>query len=70
MTDNQTETPASTGAVSEPHHSYTSLNTYLNICQLQYFYRYVEKAPSERTAVFTVTSDCAELQFDRRAYRW
>ena len=51
MTDNQTETLASTGAVSEPHHSYTSLNTYLNVCQLQYYYRYVEKAPSERTAV-------------------
>ena len=51
MTNNQTETLASTGAVSEPHHSYTSLNTYLNVCQLQYYYRYVEKAPSERTAV-------------------
>jgi len=51
MTEPQTETPASTGAVAEPHHSYTSLNTYLNICQLQYFYRYIEKAPAERTAV-------------------
>ena len=46
-----TETLASTGAVSEPHHSYTSLNTYLNVCQLQYYYRYVEKAQPERTAV-------------------
>ena len=34
-----------------PHFSYTSLNTYLNVCQLQYYYRYVEKLPAERTAV-------------------
>ena len=26
-----------------PHLSYSALNTYLNICQLQYFFRYVEK---------------------------
>ena len=51
MTDNQTETLASTGAVAEPHHSFTSLATFLNVCQLQYYYRYVAKAPSERTAV-------------------
>ena len=47
----RTETLASSGAAKEPHHSYTSLNTYLNVCQLQYFYRYVEKLPAERTAV-------------------
>ena len=47
----QTETLVSTGADKEPHHSYTSLNTYLNVCQLQYYYRYVEKAEVERTAV-------------------
>lgn len=35
----------------EPHESYSSLNTYLNICQLQYFYRYVERAEVERTSV-------------------
>ena len=47
----RTETPASSGADKEPHHSYTSLNTYLNVCQLQYYYRYVEKLPAERIAV-------------------
>ncbi len=51
MNETQTETLVSTGAASEPHHSYTSLNTYLNVCQLQYYYRYVEKLPAERTAV-------------------
>ena len=30
----------------EPHWSYSAFNTYLNICQLQYFYRYVEQALS------------------------
>ena len=32
----------------DPHWSYSALNTYLNICQMQYFYRYVEHAPVER----------------------
>ena len=45
------ETLVSTGATSEPHHSYTSLNAFLNVCQLQFYYRYVEKLPAERTAV-------------------
>lgn len=35
----------------EPHLSYSALNTYLNICQLQYYFRYIEKAESERTSV-------------------
>ena len=35
----------------EPHWSYSALNTYLNVCQLQYFYRYVEQAEVERTSV-------------------
>ena len=35
----------------EPHWSYSALNTYLNICQLQYFYRYVEQAEVERTSI-------------------
>lgn len=35
----------------EPHWSYTALNTYLNVCQLQYFFRYVEPAEVERTSV-------------------
>ena len=34
----------------EPHWSYSALNTYLNICQLQYFFRYVEHAEVERTS--------------------
>ena len=34
-----------------PHWSYSALNTYLNICQLQYFYRYVEQVEVERTSV-------------------
>ena len=34
----------------EPHWSYSALNTYLNICQAQYFYRYVEQAEVERTS--------------------
>lgn len=34
----------------EPHWSYSALNTYLNICQAQYFYRYIEQAEVERTS--------------------
>ena len=34
-----------------PHWSYSALNTYLNVCQLQYFYRYVEQPEIERTPV-------------------
>lgn len=34
-----------------PHLSYSALNTYLNICQLQYYFRYVAKAEPERTPV-------------------
>ena len=36
---------------AEPHYSYSALNTYLNICPLQYYYRYVEKREPERTPV-------------------
>ncbi|MBQ6474097.1 MAG: PD-(D/E)XK nuclease family protein [Victivallales bacterium] len=35
----------------QPHYSYTALNTYINICQLLYYYRYIEKVESERTPV-------------------
>ncbi len=35
----------------QPHHSYTALNSYINICQLLYYYRYIEKAEAERTPV-------------------
>ncbi|UKI32737.1 MAG: hypothetical protein L6W00_04020 [Lentisphaeria bacterium] len=34
----------------EPHWSYSALNTYLNICQAQFMYRYVEHAEVERTS--------------------
>ena len=37
---------------TEAHWSYSALNTYLNICQLQYFFRYVEQAEIERTSVW------------------
>lgn len=33
---------------SAPHMSYSALNTYLNICPLQFYFRYVEHAPVER----------------------
>jgi len=35
----------------QPHYSYSALNTYINTCQLLYYYRYIEKAEAERTAV-------------------
>ena len=35
----------------QPHYSYTDLNTYVNTCQLLYYYRYIEKAEAERTPV-------------------
>ena len=35
---------------AKPHYSYTALNTYLTVCQLQFYYRYVEKAEQERTS--------------------
>ena len=35
----------------KPHWSYSALNTYFNVCQLQYFYRYVEQPEIERTSV-------------------
>ena len=34
-----------------PHLSYSALNSYLNICQLQYYYRYIERLESECTPV-------------------
>ena len=35
----------------QPHYSYTALNTYINVCQLLYYYRYIAKVESERTPV-------------------
>ena len=34
----------------KPHWSYTALNTYLNVCQLQFFFRYIEQAEVEQTS--------------------
>lgn len=34
-----------------PHHSFSSINAFLNICPLQYAMRYVYKAEAERTSV-------------------
>ena len=36
---------------TEPHWSYSALNTYLNVCQRQYFFHYVEQAEVEQTSV-------------------
>ena len=33
---------------AKPHWSYSALNTYLNVCQLQYFFRYIEEAEVEQ----------------------
>lgn len=35
----------------QPHYSYTALNTYINTCQLLYYYRYVERLEPEQTPV-------------------
>ena len=35
----------------EPHWSYSSLNTYLHVCSLQWYFRYVERAETECTSV-------------------
>ena len=35
----------------QPHYSYSALNTYINTCQLLYYYRYIEKVEAERTPV-------------------
>ena len=33
------------------HHSFSSVNTYLSICQLQYYYRYIARLAQERVGV-------------------
>lgn len=33
-----------------PHWSYSALNTYLNICQLKFYFQYIERAEPERQA--------------------
>ena len=42
----------------EPHWSYSALNTYLNICQAQFMYRYVEHAECETIGI--AHGDCPE----------
>lgn len=34
----------------QPHWSYSALNTYLNVCQVQYYFRYIERAEAEQTS--------------------
>lgn len=34
-----------------PHHSYSSLNCFLNICSLQYMFKYIVKQKAEHTSV-------------------
>ncbi len=45
------ESPTLAQLKEKPHYSYSALNTYINICQLQYFYRYVAGLESEQTPV-------------------
>lgn len=35
---------------SQPHWSYSALNTYLNVCQRKFYYQYIENAERERTS--------------------
>lgn len=35
----------------QPYYSYSSLNTYINVCQLQYYFRYIAKAEQEQVSV-------------------
>ena len=47
-----TEKTTTLAALKErPHYSYSAMNTYLNICQLQYYYRYEERREAEQTPV-------------------
>jgi putative RecB family exonuclease len=36
---------------NKPHWSYSAINTYLNICQLQFYFRYIDKAKPECQSV-------------------
>lgn len=36
---------------AKPHYSYSALNTYINICPLQFRYRYIDKLEAEQTPV-------------------
>ena len=47
----ETARPTLVQLKEQPHYSYTALNTYINTCQLLYYYRYIEKAEAERTPV-------------------
>lgn len=35
----------------KPHYSFSAINTYINICPLQYRYRYIDKLEAEQTPV-------------------
>ena len=47
----ETARPTLAQLKEQPHYSYTALNTYINVCQLLYYYRYIEKVEAERTPV-------------------
>ena len=42
------------GAEGVTHHSFSAINTYADICQLQYRYRYVDRRPNERVGAALV----------------
>ena len=51
MEEESTPKPTLAQLKEQPHYSYSALNTYINTCQLLYYYRYIEKAEAERTPV-------------------
>ncbi|MBQ7178414.1 MAG: PD-(D/E)XK nuclease family protein [Victivallales bacterium] len=51
MEEESTPRPTLAQLKEQPHYSYTALNTYVSICQLLYYYRYIEKDEAERTPV-------------------
>lgn len=46
-----TSNPTLARLKDKPHYSYSALNTFINVCQLQYYYRYIEKLEAETTSV-------------------
>ena len=50
-----------------PHWSYSALNTYLNVCHLQYFYRYIEQAEVEQTSACLVFGKAFHAALNQQA---
>ena len=46
--------PAVEGAEGVTHHSFSAINTYADVCQLQYRFRYVDRLPNERVGAALV----------------